>query len=668
MPRPRPPVPGSTLRRRSTSRRRIPTPPPTCRSRPMPRPKPVRRAATRSRKTDEACDDGNTKPGDGCSGICAVEPDYTCPAVGQPCVSQVVCGDGKITGNEACDDGNAAGGDGCSAACQVEGGLRLQHAGQPCTRWSPPAAATASSTAARAATTATSPAATAARRPARSKAATSVPRPGKPCVRDAFCGDGRLDPNEQCDDNNPTPGDGCTGGCMRRAVLRLPDPGAGLRQHHRLRRRQGHRATRPATTATTSPATAAPPTASRSSRATPARARCGVGGPVHRGDPGHAAATAAQLRQRRVLRRRQRHRRRRLQRHLPRSKPGYSCPRGGHGLRRGRTLRRRQAVAWPTAKPATTATPPPATAAAAQCARRGQLRLPDARAALRVHRRLRRRQRRRAGETCDDGNTTAGDGCSATCALEDGWTCPSGGVCRAARCGDGIRRGAEQCDDGNAASGDGCSAACVVESRRARPSDDGWSACTAGRGRARAPTCGNGTLEGTEQCDDGEQRPGRRLHAVLSQGADCPAGGGACTTGCGDGLMLPVDIAQGQECDDGNTVSGDGCSADCKTGTGLRLPGDRVHPGPAGLAGHPARLQGVHRRTNRPGTPISSSTTASEAGIVQADAGRDGKPVHVTANQASTATTSDQRSAGTDCFRHVVRGHRRHTTGPCATC
>ena len=32
----------------------------------------------------------------------------------------MVCGDGKITGNEACDDGNTADGDGCSAKCEVE--------------------------------------------------------------------------------------------------------------------------------------------------------------------------------------------------------------------------------------------------------------------------------------------------------------------------------------------------------------------------------------------------------------------------------------------------------------------------------------------------------------------------------------------------------------------
>jgi cysteine-rich repeat protein len=74
-----------------------------------------------------------------------------------------------------------------------------------------------------------------------------------------------------------------------------------------------------------------------------------------------------------------------------------------------------------------------------------------------------------AGEQCDDGNTTPGDGCSATCAIEP-------------RCGDGIVNGADECDDGNTTPGDGCSATCMIE-------------------------CGNGELDPNEQCDDGNLIP-----------------------------------------------------------------------------------------------------------------------------------------------------------------
>ena len=69
-------------------------------------------------------------------------------------------------------------------------------------------------------------------------------------------------------------------------------------------------------------------------------------------------------------------------------------------------------------------------------------------------------------EGCDDGDTTPGDGCSASCTLESGWECsgePS--VCGLeSACGDGTREGSEGCDDGNYFSGDGCSASCTVES------------------------------------------------------------------------------------------------------------------------------------------------------------------------------------------------------------
>lgn len=64
-------------------------------------------------------------------------------------------------------------------------------------------------------------------------------------------------------------------------------------------------------------------------------------------------------------------------------------------------------------------------------------------------------------EQCDDGNTSNGDGCGASCVVEPGWSC-DGTLCSPI-CGDQIVVGGEQCDDGNTASGDGCSSACVLE-------------------------------------------------------------------------------------------------------------------------------------------------------------------------------------------------------------
>lgn len=59
------------------------------------------------RETGEACDDGNTVDGDGCSARCRVEVP---PA----------CGDGRRDAGEECDDGNTRAGDGCGADCLLE--------------------------------------------------------------------------------------------------------------------------------------------------------------------------------------------------------------------------------------------------------------------------------------------------------------------------------------------------------------------------------------------------------------------------------------------------------------------------------------------------------------------------------------------------------------------
>lgn len=74
----------------------------------------------------EACDDGNTSDGDGCSQDCAtVEPTFSCTKgtkrTASTCV-KVTCGDAWLGGAEQCDDGNVEPGDGCNAQCQVESG------------------------------------------------------------------------------------------------------------------------------------------------------------------------------------------------------------------------------------------------------------------------------------------------------------------------------------------------------------------------------------------------------------------------------------------------------------------------------------------------------------------------------------------------------------------
>jgi cysteine-rich repeat protein len=79
------------------------------------------------------------------------------------------------------------------------------------------------------------------------------------------------------------------------------------------------------------------------------------------------------------------------------------------------------------------------------------------------------------------------------------------------------------------------------------------------------PVCGNGEPEDGEQCDDGN----------LIGGDGCSA---TCLLEiCGNEIVDP-----GEQCDDGNTAGGDGCSADCldeECGNGILDPGEDCDDG-----------------------------------------------------------------------------------------
>ena len=166
-----------------------------------------------------------------------------------------------------------------------------------------------------------------------------------------------------------------------------------------------------------------------------------------------------------------------------------------------------------------------------------------------------------SGETCDDGNTTSGDGCSATCTVEPGFTCSgSPSVCTPI-CGDGLVRGGEACDDGNTSSGDGCSATCTTET--------GYS-CS-GSPSSCTPICGDGLIIGGETCDDGNVASGDGCSAAcgVEAGYSCTGAPSSCSPICGDGL-----IRGGEACDDGNLANGDGCSATCTIESGFACTGE----------------------------------------------------------------------------------------------
>ncbi len=194
-----------------------------------------------------------------------------------------------------------------------------------------------------------------------------------------------------------------------------------------------------------------------------------------------------------------------------------------------------------------------------------------------------------AGETCDDGGTVAGDGCSADCQLEscvsqtpgypavplcdDGKNCTddacntaSGNCEHAVACDDGIACTADSCDaggscssapndgacsDGNVCTDDSCSpiSGCVSTPNTV-PCDDGLS-CTA------SDVCGGGTCAGTSSC-----APGFVCDPVQDR---CLNPGTTTTTtlapaGCGNGI-----VEAAEECDDGNPAwqSGQFCNGNC---------------------------------------------------------------------------------------------------------
>jgi len=112
-------------------------------------------------------------------------------------------------------------------------------------------------------------------------------------------------------------------------------------------------------------------------------------------------------------------------------------------------------------------------------------------------------------ETCDDGNTTAGDGCTATCTVQAGYACAGApSVCALVVCGDGLVRGTEGCDDSNTTPGDGCSATCTQETGFACIGSP--SVCVAAAGNAfctsAEPITGTDTLSG-ESTAGGGARP-----------------------------------------------------------------------------------------------------------------------------------------------------------------
>ncbi|MBK6462861.1 MAG: fibro-slime domain-containing protein [Myxococcales bacterium] len=107
-----------------------------------------------------------------------------------------------------------------------------------------------------------------------------------------------------------------------------------------------------------------------------------------------------------------------------------------------------------------------------------------------------------------------------------------------------------------------CDPYCQVTSDTPGGFNPGPGFGSSGGGIVVLATCGSGTLSGGEECDDGNSADGDGCSSlcIVEAGFQCPTPGAPCVAStCGNG------VKEGAErCDDGNTIPYDGCSPTCQ--------------------------------------------------------------------------------------------------------
>lgn len=566
----------------------------------------------------EECDDGNAKPGDGCSGVCSTDPGYDCLAAGKPCTVSTtqVCGNGTKDMLEACDDGNAQNGDGCSSTCSIEDGYTCDPRSGVCTPTTAPAVCgNGLVESGESCDDANLVAKDGCDDHCATESGFDCISAGEPCVPAAYCGDGVLQVplGEDCDDGNRKPGDGCNASCFTEAGYLCSSSttpgkcdkvwvcGNGKVDPHEacddgnVLTNDGCTdkcAVEPGYTCPKDPTSSAGGTCTAAPMSVCGNAIVESGEDCDDGNktPSDGCSSC-------------------------RIDPGYSCPTQGVACTQNErcgdgvvNLDLQEQCddgnlvsgdgCGPLCKIEANYTCP---TAGMPC--KSTIVCGDGTIA--------------GTEQCDDGNKVDTDGCSATCTVQDGWLCPvAASKCVPKECGDGIKVGNEQCDDKNQVASDGCSLSCKLEPGFKCSQVSNVTACT--------PTvCGDNKKEGFEQCDDNNQIPYDGCSPTCTLEPKCS--GGSCSAVCGDGLKFPQEA-----CDDGNTTSGDGCSATCAVETGFNCATVEQSP-PAKLDipvlyrdflynGTDAAIGPGHSDFNR------FSGNSETTGLVKSQLGTDGEP------------------------------------------
>ena len=186
-----------------------------------------------------------------------------------------------------------------------------------------------------------------------------------------------------------------------------------------------------------------------------------------------------------------------------------------------------------------------------------------------------------SSETCEDGNIVQGDGCSSSCTIEHGFECTmaasggsedNSGDTGGSSTGGYMESPGDSSTGGNMGppyrrSGDVSRAKGQLAGPPLNPSDQKMRS---GELSVCFEVCGNGLISPSETCDDGNFLSGdgcssdcQREHGWECSKSPC-ADGETPTEVCDNGL-----ISSGEGCDDGNNIDGDGCSSICAVECGF---------------------------------------------------------------------------------------------------